>query len=48
MVNGKAMSLKGKMVIHNEAGEKVAMVQRKMLALKATFQVRSRSSARAF
>ena len=29
------------MVICNEAGEKVAMVQRKLLALKSTFQVRS-------
>lgn len=40
-VNGKVMTMRDKMVICNEEGEKVAMVQRKLLSLKSTFQVRS-------
>merc|ERR1712146_96321 len=39
IVKGKVMTMRDKMVICNEAGEKVAMVQRKLLALKSTFQV---------
>ena len=34
------MTMRDKMVICNEAGEKVAMLQRKLLSLKSTFQVR--------
>ena len=39
-VKGKVMTMRDKMVICNEAGEKVAMLQRKLLSLKSTFQVR--------
>jgi len=39
VVKGKVLTMRDKMVITNEAGEKVAMVQKKILSLRPTFQV---------
>ena len=40
-LKGKVLTLRDKMVISNASGEKVAMLQRKLLALPATFVIYS-------